>query len=206
MAQIDTDILVHRSFNIIYLCIFLIVIISTSLGDDFAEFMSSESSPIEIFSTVGYFLAAAAALYSHRKGNISHGLNAAVILCAMALREMDFHDRFTTMGIMKTRFYLSHEVPTHEKIIAATIILVLLYVVIRFVCINARPFIQKVQEKNGPALLALNGIAFTVISKLIDGNNTLFLGLLEETLEFTIPFFFLLAIIFHDRDLTTQTV
>jgi hypothetical protein len=171
-----------------------------SIGKDFTLFMGSESGPIEQFSSIGYFLAAAAALHSYRKGNISHGLNAAVILCAMALREMDFHDRFTTMGIMKTRFYISPAVPVHEKIIGTTVMLVLLYVVIRFLWMNSRAFIQALQVRNGSALLALNGIVFTVASKLIDGSNTLFFSILEETLEFTIPFFFLLAILFHDRE------
>jgi len=73
-------------------------------------------------------------------------------------------------------------------------------VIIRFFWRNTRSFIQAVQAQSGPALLTLNGLAFTVASKLIDSNNTLFLGVLEETLEFSIPFFFLLAILFHDRE------
>ncbi len=200
MPYITTDTLIRRSFHIIYLCSFLIVIISTLLGGDFTEFMGSESSPVEILSVVGYILATAGALYSHYKGYISYGINAAIILFVMALRELDFHDRFTTMGIMKTRFYISDAVPVTEKIIAAVITLIVLYVIIRFFWRNTRPFIQAVQAKNGPALLTLNGLAFTVASKLIDSNNTLFLGVLEETLEFSIPFFFLLAILFHDRE------
>ncbi len=200
MTGTDTKSLVHSSFTIIYLCTFLIVIITRLLGKDFTLYMCGESSPIQVFSVIGYFLAAFAALLLHKKGSISYGINAAIILIAMALRELDFHCRFTTMGIMKTRFYISDIVPVTEKVIATIILLSVLYVVIRFAWKNSHAFIKAVKEKNSPALLALNGLVFTIASKIIDSNNTLFLSILEETLEFSIPFFFLLALIFHDRE------
>lgn len=195
----ETDIFIAASFRVIYLSLITIVSLVTMGGEEFTLYMASEDSPIQVFSVLGYFLAAFTALFLHWKGRISYGGTAAIILMAMALRELDFHDRFTTMGIMKTRFYISDTVPVTEKVIAALIMLFLLYIVLRFIWTHLRPFVGELQAKNNAALLALNGIVFTVISKLIDANSSFVVCILEETMELAIPYFFLLAMICHSR-------
>jgi hypothetical protein len=42
---------------------------------------------------------------------------------------LDFHDKITTIGIFKTRFYISDKVPFSEMLIGTIVVGVLLYIV-----------------------------------------------------------------------------
>ena len=190
------------SFTIIYLTVLLtsLIISLIAVRDEvLGMFLTSESGPVQIFSVIGYFMAFMTALFLQWKGRLSFGYWAAVLLLAMGLRELDFHDRFTTMGIMKTRFYISDAVPLTEKVIAAVVLLGLTWVTVAFLVKNFRPFVKALKGGNRAALLALNGICFTILSKLIDANPSLIICALEESMEMGIPYFFLLAMILQSK-------
>lgn len=131
------------------------------------------------------------------------------MLC-LALRELDFHDRFTTMGIFKTRFYISDKVPVLEKCIVTVIVLVLLVALIRYVAACYRSYLSTLLQRKTSAICVALAVIFGVVAKTFDSlsseiNN--FLGPLlhmdlvmlarmsEETLELGIPLFILLAIV-----------
>lgn len=194
----------NSPFLIIYLTIIVIVGFSSIQSDETIFFLASESSPIQSLSAIGYFAAFAMAIFLHVKGQISFGPGAAIIFLSMGLREMDFHDRFTTMGIMKTRFYISDAVPLAEKIPAAIIMLSLGYIITVFLIKHFRPFLIALRATNKAALLTLNGIAFTVISKLIDSQPHLLFCITEETIELAIPCFFILSLLLCNK--TEKTI
>ena len=189
------NVLVEHPFRVIYLSIVSIVVLASLQDNLVIFFLASESSPIQTFSTIGYFAGLVIALILQRMGHISFGLGAAVIFLAMGLREMDFHDRFTTMGIMKTRFYISDVVPLTEKIPATIIMLSLASIIALFLIKHFRPFFMALKAKNKAALLTLNGIAFVIISKLIDSQPLLLVCIIEETMELAIPYFFISALL-----------
>jgi hypothetical protein len=192
--------LLDSSFTIIYLTVILtsLLISLIAVRDEvLGMFLTSEDSPVQIFSVIGYFMAIITAVFLQWKKRLSFGYGAAVIFLAMALRELDFHDRFTTMGIMKTRFYISATVPPTEKIIGAVILVALACIIVLFLVKNFQPFLAALRDKNRAALLALNGICFTIISKIIDPNPSLIACAIEETMEFAIPYFFLSAMLLY---------
>ncbi len=200
MTDIGKPSLLDSSFSIIYLTVFLssLIISLIAVQDEvLGMLLTSESGPVQVFSMVGYFILFPTALFLQWKKRISFGYSAAVIFLAMTLRELDFHDRFTTMGIMKTRFYISDAVPLTEKFIGGVVLLCLTAITARFLIKNFRPFIAALKAENKAALLALNGIIFTIVSKLLDPSPSLIVCAIEESMEMAIPFFFLLAIILY---------
>ena len=200
MQREKTDInppsLLDSSFTIIYLTVILtsLIISLIAVQDEVLGIcLTSESGPVQIFSVIGYILAFIIALFLQWKERISFGYGAAVILLAMGLRELDFHDRFTTMGIMKARFYISDTVPLTEKIIGAVVLLGLTCITVSFLLKHFRPFVTALKAGNKAALLAVHGIIFIIVSKLIDPSPSLVICAIEETMEMAIPYFFLLA-------------
>ena len=93
----------------------------------------SEGGIIESLSALGYFISVAAMFYygGVRFAKRYHYL---IMLTALfGLRELDFDKRFTSMGILKGRFFTSDLVPLEEKFIGAVVVLVLIYIVFRIV-------------------------------------------------------------------------
>ena len=193
------NLLFKYPFTIIYVIVISLIVLASLQTDYMLAFLASEDSPIQIFSTIGYFTGFVITVILQWKGQISFGFGAAVIFLSMGLRELDFHDRFTTMGIMKTRFYISDAVPLTEKISAAIILLSLSYFIAVFLIKNFRPFLIALRATNKAALLTLNGIAFTILSKIIDSQPYLLTGILEETMELAIPYFFIFALLIFNK-------
>lgn len=190
-------VLIENSLSIIYLTVFLIIVLISVQHNFLAKFLIRENGPVETFSIIGYFMAFITAIILQLKGRISFGTGAAVIFLTLGLRELDFHDRFTTMGIMKSRFYISDTVPLKEKIIVVIIVLTLVWFIGRFLKQKFHPFLAALKTNDKAAILALNGIIFIIISKLIDSTPVLFAQIVEESMEFAIPYFFLAAMLLH---------
>ena len=189
------SVLIENSLSIIYLTVFFIIALISVQDNFLAKFLIRENGPVESFSIIGYFLAFITAIILQSKGRISFGTGAAVILLTMGLRELDFHDRFTTMSFTKSRFYISDTVPLNEKIIVVIIVLILAWFIGSFFKKQFHPFLAALKNKDKAAILALNGIIFTIISKLLDSTPVLFAQIVEESMEFAIPYFFLAAML-----------
>jgi hypothetical protein len=161
----------------------------------------SEGGIIESLSALGYFVCVAYMLY---RGSIDfakryHYLIMLVTLFGM--RELDFDKRFTTMGILKSRFYTSDLVPLGEKLIGVVVVLLLLYVVFRIIKDHAPSFATGVKNRVSWHLGALSVIGALVFSKSIDGLGrklgdvgitvdpliATYFGVIEEILELGIP-------------------
>ena len=190
-------VLIENSLSIIYLTVFLIIALISVQDNFLAKFLIRENGPVETFSIIGYFMAFITAVILQLKGRISFGTGAAVILLTMGLRELDFHDRFTTMGIMKSRFYISDTVPLTEKCIVVIVVFILAWFIGVFLKKQFHPFLAALKTKDKAAILTLNGIIFTIISKFIDSTPLLFARIIEESMELAIPYFFLAAMLLH---------
>lgn len=160
-----------------------------------------EGGVIESLSALGYFLCVGAMLY---RGGITFAkrYHYFIILTALfGLRELDFDKRFTTMGILKSRFYTGDLVPLGEKFVGVAVILILLYVVYRIIKDHAASFASGVKNRVPWHLGALSVIGALVISKSIDGLDrklgdvgiavdpliATYFGTIEEVLELGIP-------------------
>lgn len=177
-------------------------------GDLPAE-MVRENGVVENLSAGGHFFFCLVLLYLHLTGLVRTGPAPGFFVLLLGLRELDFHERFTTMGMFKIKFFLSPEVPWPEKMVILLLIAGLLaYGVVygkrilpgfKKALLGARPW----------AVSVVCGVACAVISKLVlDGNSGMiafflpmlenpgvFSGIMEECLELFIPVFFIMALI-----------
>lgn len=193
----------------------LLVIGIYLLPDHISQEMVRENGPVEILSAAGYFLFCIFLFYFNYTGVVKTGLAPGVFLLFLGLRELDFHVRFTTMGIFKTKFFVSSQVPFTEKIIVTLFILSLIAYGI-FYLRRSFPGFKKDLLSGRPytySIIAAVGSIF--ISKLLDGNSIIFEILLpmlenpkilsiamEECLEMFIPVFFVLALFQYKSDIS----
>jgi hypothetical protein len=127
----------------------------------------------------------------------------------LGLRELDFHARFTTMGIFKTRYYISPEVPLAEKLVVSVIVIVISIVAIRYMRQKYSSFLEGFRQRSLPAMAIFLAGCSAVLSKSLDSFSgpiewliSLFrndisgmaLQVMEESIELAIPAFILIAI------------
>ena len=87
-----------------------------------------EGGVIETLSVFGYFLCVLLILLKGKWAYIKKYNYFLILIILFGLRELDFDKRFTTMGILKSKFYLSNSVPVTEKLIGLLVIAILLYI------------------------------------------------------------------------------
>lgn len=176
-----------------------------------AHWLVSEGGLVESLSAAGYFACAAVFGLRSRGDWPAKGWYVFAILLIFGLRELDFHSRFTTMGIFKSRFYISPEVPYVEKVVGAAVLLTLIGAMIALVRRHFRSFLKGVRTLAPAATSLLLAIFLLFFTKSIDGlprkladigiSSTKALERLftsmEEVLEMGIPMLMLLAILAH---------
>jgi len=177
-------------------------------GDLPAE-MVRENGVVENLSAGGHFFFCVVLLYLHLTNLVRTGPAPGFFVLLLGLRELDFHERFTTMGMFKIKFFLSPEVPWPEKMVILLLIAGFLAYGF-FYGKRILPGFKKALLGARPwAVSVFCGVACAVISKLVlDGNSGMiafflpmletprvFSGIMEECLELFIPVFFIMALI-----------
>lgn len=165
-----------------------------------AQSLVKENHAIENATVVGYFIGAFIAFLLALRQRLVSGFATSVILLLLGLRELDFHDRFTTMGIFKIKFYLGSEVQLPEKLIVTLIVLLLLAYVVWFLKKNTSSFLVCLRNKKSYGITTLAGLLALPISKILDSD---IIGLvdydwmiyMEESVELAIPYFFVVALL-----------
>lgn len=183
------------------------------LPTDLAAILVKENGPVETLSATGIFVAAFWLFLEGWRGRIGDGYSAALLVSTLGLRELDFHTRFTTMGIFKTRFYISDQVPGGEKIIASLIVMLILVLAMRYGKRNILPFWHALRSRRMYAITLGLSLGCIVVSKMLDSytgpieplvacfsiDPRIYLRVVEETLELAIPLYLLLSIHYFTR-------
>ena len=167
-----------------------------------------EMGLVENMSAAGYFIGFVLLLAFMIVKKYPTAWSLAVILLCFCFRELDFHKRFTTMSILKSRFLTSPEVPADERI-AGILIIISLLVCVCFMLKNyLKPFLLELRERTPVALSVLFAGGCLVVSKSLDGIARKleplgitttegvkdFCSVLEESLETAAPYLLVLAI------------
>lgn len=198
-----------RIYAIVTLSLVSLAALVAYLGPNDAKFLLGEAGPIERASALGYFLCAAYMLLSGGRYFLKRYAYIFVLVTLFGFRELDFDKRFTTMGILKSRFYLSAEVPLLEKLIGLIVIGLLLWAVISIVKNHLTSTIGGLVRLNEGALGVVMILTLLVVSKSIDGlahklkpfgiemnQQVVFLvSSVEEVMELGIPI--LMIAVFH---------
>jgi len=173
-----------------------------------------EGGPIENYSAILDFVAAAIAFWFWRRGA---GLFALIGTCAflMAGRELDWHHALTSHGIFSTKLYFYASVPVHEKILGAVLVIGMIAALI-WLFLRSLTDLKRLWDLKAPAgfgILAMLFIAPTI--KFIDAEPRLateagapltalvtrILLSVEEIGESTLPFLVVIVVLQAIRDL-----
>jgi hypothetical protein len=144
------------------------VIMTTGIDAETEKVLLKEGGLIETASWIAYLVAAGLLLIQMLIRMPGRWSMLVLTLC-LAARELDFDKRFTTMGIFKTRFYSSAEVPIAEKLLGVAITAALLVTLFFLIKKHFMPFLRQLRERRGPSLSFLFAGALMVFTKSIDG-------------------------------------
>lgn len=149
--------------------ILLLFLVSLLLEGSARDFLIEEGGLIELSSAFGHFLCVAIILYKGGLSYLKQYHYVVLLIIFFMLRELDFHLKFTTMGIFKTRFYISNSVLLVEKIVGAMVILLLLYLIFKMVHRHSREFLLGLKNYSVVSIGIFMAIVLIVVSQLVDG-------------------------------------
>lgn len=176
------------------------------LDENNRDLFFDEGGIIEVASAIGYFLCALLILYKGKINYLRKYYYFILLIIMCGFRELDFHKRFTTMGILKIKFFISPSVPFTEKLVGFLIVLLLLHVLISIYRYHFRQFIEGLKNHSTISIGVFIIMILLGVSKTLDGISrkmgsfeieiesqiAIHLAALEEVLELGIPMFLLL--------------
>lgn len=152
----------------IIMFVFLLFSLSFLLDMEACNYFLAEDGPVEMASAVLHFICFLFVIYQGGFNYFRKYFYLALLPLLFGLRELDFDKRFTTMGVLKKKFYLEQTVPFTEKIAGLIVIAVLLFFVFKIIRNHGREFwgkIKIVSEMAGIKLL----LFMLVFAKMLDG-------------------------------------
>jgi len=197
----------------------LILVVTNLLAYPYSHDMQMayfwEHGPVENLTVAGYLACSAwlALLAIRRSSQRTFFTLSALVLLLPAARELDLHKAFTSDAISKSRYYLDPQIPLPEKLLAVAAILVALALLVSYARRYWRPLVAGVRRGSAAHLSTAIGIALLPVSKTLDTLPRLLrdfgfelgeagkrvIGINEETLEMTLPLFFLFALVQYLR-------
>lgn len=202
---------VNRYFVAVMPLVFALTAGLNLLPSGLAILIVKENGPIENLSALGYFVVA---WWLARAGwllRVKDGFSAGFLIALLGLRELDMHTKFTTMGIFKTRYYISSKVPGGEKLIVSVIVLIILAIAIRYLYRNAGELWMELRSWSMSAISLAAAGCCIVVSKMLDSLSgpieplvacfsnepRTVLRISEETIELAIPIYLLFAAYYY---------
>ena len=193
----------RAAFPLFFTFIFISGLLILSILNDIYKYpiLFNEGGLIESLSALGYFLCIAYMGYKWGLPGIKKYHYFIILFSLFGFRELDFDKKFTTMGIFKSKFYVSEGIPLVEKIFGLLILLILIYALAKIFSNYIRPMKVKIINSLLIYYGAFSTFLFLILSKSMDGigrklgeigifldeamiNN---LAVIEEVLELGIP-------------------
>lgn len=182
--------------------------VAFTLSGENLDFYVGESGPVQVLSAAGYLTVIVALWREMGSRFIWRHVYFVAIPALMCLRELDMHNRFTTVSLTKSTFYTSSQVPLLEKVIGIAIVAFLVWCVVAMLIRHTRGFIEGLRSAQAYACALFLAGAFGVMAKAVDGIASKLepFGIAvtpkveqvaivsEEVLELGIPLFFLVAV------------
>ena len=205
-----------QEHNILWLTgigMFLAAVAASLLPAETGAALVREHGPVEMATALLYLPTILWLILRSFRDYPQWHLTAGSMVTLLLLRELDAHARFTTMGVLKSRYYLSPDVPAGEKAVVSALMILILIVGLRFVWRSAPSFFRALRRRHAPALAVAAAIGTAVVSKTLDSlsgpvrfllkplyhDSKTYLRVYEEIFELAIPLFILLALLFTLR-------
>ncbi len=207
MTDRQTDRQTMIGFMLTGALLLLLFLSSLLLEGNNRDFLLEEGGVIESASVLGYFLCAAIIVYKGKLTYLKQYHYIFLLIIFFMLRELDFDKKFTTMGIFKSRFFISNTVPLAEKIVGAMVLLLLLYVIFMIIHRHSKYFLSGLKNHSIISFGVFITGTLLVASKSLDGigrklegfgvkisnQTSMHATALEEILELGIPIILLLT-------------
>ncbi|MCX8030603.1 MAG: hypothetical protein N3A59_03350 [Thermodesulfovibrionales bacterium] len=190
------------------------VIILIILPERLSYNLIVEDGPIETLQVILYLVCAALCAFLKKFKNWKDGLSTSFIFLTLALRELDFHVKFTDISITRTKFYFSHQIPFFSKMIGLMIVLTIILVIVLFIKKNLIKFLQNIKNNKKSSIIAFTGLLYIIFANVVDSSltiltiigfkNTIRFELektfFEEIVELAIPILFIHAIVRYIKE------
>lgn len=195
-------------FFAIFAVLLCLLLLALTAPTDFVETLVREGGLVETLSAAGYLVVIASLVRETTAKFLRQHWYFLIIPMAMCLRELDFHNLWTTTSITRLDFYLSSIVPAHEKLAAILMIAIIAFSGCVMFARHWKSFWNGLVIGNPVAIaIGLAGLA-VVASKTLDGlprklaeigigSNVDFAvtaNAVEEILELGIPLFLMAAV------------
>ena len=149
----------------------------------------AENGVIERLTVVAYLVCIVVVLAGSIKRSLRESLILSAPLALFAMRELDFQSRFTTMGILKTKYYVSPDVPILEKLVVIVCLVAIIWGAVQFVKLYARRFFDAALAFHPGAICIGLAVLLFAVSTTVDGIGRKALGFGVEVDHYTIAFF-----------------
>ncbi len=191
-------------------CACIVAVVVISLPRDIGARIVDEQGPIEQASWIGYVSVALLAILVGGSGRLADGVLGAVVLLALAARELDSHVRFTTLGVLKLRFWTSAETPVNEKLVAGLILAGIVMATVWLLVRNFNSFKDRLAAREAWAINLVAALLLLPCVKIVDralslfkewtaseaSENLVFASqAFEETFELAIPVLLIVSVI-----------
>jgi hypothetical protein len=209
------------NFQRIIILVFAILILVTIaamifLPENLAYFIIKERGPVENAQVFFYVTGAIVSWIYARQKIWKGGYHGSLILLIFALRELDFHKKFTGISITRTKYYFHSDAAFFAKLLSALIVISIIVLFILFIKKNIKVFFQDVRANKNWALSVLAGLVCIILAIFVDSSlsNLELLGMevsrhghiikiaVEELIELAIPFFFLNSLLLYSSQNT----
>ncbi|MEL0027307.1 MAG: hypothetical protein VW625_01370 [Perlucidibaca sp.] len=175
---------------------------------DLAHYLYSEQGPYETVSVWLWLILAGQALLT-RSLHAHTRITAALAALLMGAREMDLHKSLFSTSFIKMPFYKSPTISLHDKLLGGLLLLALAALLV-YLGITLFRHLRNRGLSDTPTLLLVSGLFLGAVSKALDRFSSQMHELfsievtaatrwlivsLEESLEMTLPLFFILALL-----------
>lgn len=141
----------------------------TVLDDASRKALLSEDGPVEIASAVLYFVCCGYALIRGGGVFLKKYPYFVVIPLLFGMRELDFDKRFTTIGVLKSKFYVSPLEPLHTKLVVIALGLAVIVLVAMMVKNHLKALWESLRSGDALGWGVVVVLAMLVVSKSLDG-------------------------------------
>jgi hypothetical protein len=201
-----TDNKLFKFIAVVFFVLLALFVFSITLDDFTRKTLLSEDGPVEIASAALYFVCCVYALVRGGGVFLKKYPYFIVIPLLFGMRELDFDKRFTTIGVLKSKFYVSPLEPWHTKLIVIALGLAVIVLMVMMVKTHLKGLWESVRSGGALGWGVVLVLTMLVVSKSLDGleRKCLSIGLsvapllakyssvAEEIIELGIPVMMLL--------------
>lgn len=158
-----------RPFLFLYIITGLLIItfLAIYLDSAAAERLSREGNLVENLTVILYFSGIVYLLFI-ASGDWKFRYHSAFVVLLFVLRELDMHSRLTSLRINNLSYYMDPTTSLVERVAVGVVLLVCVYVLIRYVMNYGRNLASGLRSRYGYSLTTAAALLVMLVAKLLD--------------------------------------